>query len=203
MFHVVASLTATALKLQQVSVTRKMAASLPNLRSIAAAKGLSIHHLGAGYPHPEVTDPRGYLAHQAAYFEYLRRAEGLNDTDAVPEFLREAYAYTDTLGPKSTREAFAAVYGRDWQVSIDPDRLLPTVGATGAISLVCALFERPGIPLAYICDAPTYAGFLARSELAQNTSIFSVDMDQEGPDPAQFRSQIEAARAAGFFVPFY
>ena len=28
-------------------------------------------------------------------------------------------------------------------------------------------------------------------------------MDDEGPDPIQFRAQIEAARAAGFFVPFY
>ena len=58
------------LQLQQVSVTRKMAASLPRLRSIAQGKGLKMHHLGAGYPHPEVTDPRKFLQHQSRYFEF-------------------------------------------------------------------------------------------------------------------------------------
>jgi len=197
------SLNAQSLKLQAVSVTRKMSASLPNLRAVAQAKGLTIHHLGAGYPHPEVTDPRGFIDHQSGYFEHLTALEGLNAADELPEFLRESYAYTDTLGPRSTREAFAQVYGNDWGLSIDPDRLIPTVGATGGISLVCALFERPGQKLAYLTDAPTYAGFLARSALNQSTRIFSVDMDAEGPDPVQFRAQIEAARAAGYFVPFY
>jgi len=197
------SLNAQSLQLQEVSVTRKMSASLPNLRAIAQSKGLTIHHLGAGYPHPEVTDPRGFIDHQSGYFDHLAALEGNNDADALPEFLRESYAYTDTLGPRSTREAFAHVYGNDWGVSLDPDRLIPTVGATGAISLVCALFERPGNKLAYLTDAPTYAGFLARSALNQSTQIFSVDMDEEGPDPVQFRRQIGAARAAGYFVPFY
>jgi|GEM_PF-311965 len=197
------SLNAPSLQLQEVSVTRKMAASLPKLREVAQAKGLTIHHLGAGYPHPEVTDPRGFLAHQAAYFDYLTAQEGANDPAVLPEFLRESYAYTDTLGPRSTREAFCSVYGNDWGVTLDPDRMLPTVGATGGISLVCALFERPGVKLGYITDAPTYAGFLARSALTQSSRIFSVDMDDEGPDPAQFRAQILAARDAGYFVPFY
>ncbi len=198
-----ASLNATALKRQNVSVTRKMSASLPNLRAVALAKGLTIHHLGAGYPHPEVTDPRVFLAHQSDYFEHLARLEGNNDPQALPEFLRESYAYTDTLGPRSTRDAFAHVYGNDWGVTLDPARLIPTVGATGGISLICSLFERAGQKLAYITDAPTYAGFLARSALNQATRIFSVDMDEEGPDPGQFRAQILAARAAGYFVPFY
>ena len=68
-----ATLTAPALAAQPVSVTRKMAAALPELRSVAEAKGLMIHHLGAGYPNPEVTDPRGFIAHEQAFFEHLRR----------------------------------------------------------------------------------------------------------------------------------
>ena len=88
---------APALAQQPVSVTRKMAASLPELRAVAEANGLTIHHLGAGYPNPEVTDPRGFIAHEQAYFDHLRRLEGLNDPRALPEFLRESYAYTDTL----------------------------------------------------------------------------------------------------------
>jgi len=102
------------LKLQEVSVTRKMAASLPRLREIAQGKGLKMHHLGAGYPHPEVTDPRKFLDHQARYYEYLEREEGINDEKKLPEYLRESYSYTDTLGPKTTRECFARIYGRDW-----------------------------------------------------------------------------------------
>ena len=196
-------LHAPALARQPVSVTRKMAASLPELRAVAESKGLTIHHLGAGYPNPEVTDPRRFIAHEQAYFDHLRRLEGLNDPAALPDFLRESYAYTDTLGPVGPRESFAAVYGSDWGISMDPQRLIPTVGATGGISLVCSLFERPGKPIAYITDAPTYAGFLARAGLCRHARIYSVDMDAEGPDEDGFRAAIRRARADGCFVPFY
>jgi len=196
-------LRAPRIRRQPVSVTRKMSASLPRLRHLAQERGLRIHHLGAGYPHPEVTDPRAFIAHEARYFEHLVQREGLNDPAALPEHLRESYSYTDTLGPLSTREAFARVYGRDWGVAMDPGLLLPTVGATGGISLMCSLFERPGTPVAYITDAPTYAGFLARAGLCQHARIFSVEMDDEGPIIARMREQIAAARAAGCDVPFY
>lgn len=198
-----ANLDAPNLKLQPVSVTRKMAASLPGLRELAQQKGLKIHHLGAGYPHPEVTDPRDFLRHQAAYFKHLEDEEGLNDTSAVPEHLRESFSYTDTLGPVTARRAFAAVYGKDWGVSIDPDKLIPTVGATGGINLICSMSERPGLPVAYITDAPTYAGFTARAGLCQHAKIYSVDMDEQGALPDQFQAQIRQARADGYFVPFY
>lgn len=196
-------LRAPDLKRERVSVTRQMSASLPRLRAVARQKGLKIHHLGAGYPHPEVTDPRTFLAHKTAYFDHLRKREGLNDANALPEYLRESFAYTDTLGPRGPRESFASVYGHDWDLDIDPAHLIPTVGATGGISLSCALFERPGKPIAYITDAPTYAGFLARAQLNRNARVFSVEMDAEGPIVERFRAQIRAARAAGYFVPFY
>ena len=197
------SFHAPSLVQQPVSVTRKMAASLPELRAVAEANGLTIHHLGAGYPNPEVTDPRSFIAHEQAFFEYLKRLEGLNDPALTPEFLRESYAYTDTLGPVGPRESFAAVYGNDWGIAMDPGRLVPTVGATGGISLVCSLFERHGTPTAYITDAPTYAGFLARAALCRHARIHSVDMDAEGPDPDGLRAAIHRARAEGCFVPFY
>jgi DNA-binding transcriptional MocR family regulator len=196
-----ASLIAPDLRQQPVSVTRKMAASLPGLRQMAMDKGLKMHHLGAGYPHPEVTDPRAFLEHKSRYFEHL--ASGVNNPDDVPEYLRESYSYTDTLGPKSVRENFASVYGADWQVAMKADCLLPTVGASGGINLMCSLFERPGVDLAYLTDAPTYAGFIARAQLASQARIYSVEMDDEGPIVASLASQIELARADGRLVPFY
>ena len=197
------TLRAPDLATQPVSVTRKMAAALPELRRTAEASGLTIHHLGAGYPNPEVTDPRGFLAGEAAFYEHLRAREGINDPEALPDFLRESYAYTDTLGPVGPRESFARVYGADWDVAMDPGRLIPRIGATGGISLMCSLFERPGEPIGYLTDAPTYAGFLARATLCRHARIFSVDMDGEGPDPDRFRAAIAEARAEGRFVPFY
>ena len=197
------SMDAPDIKLQQVSVTRKMAASLPRLREIARGKGLKMHHLGAGYPHPEVTDPRKFLDHQSRYFEFLEREEGVNDLAKLPEYLRESFSYTDTLGPKSTRECFARIYGRDWCVDINPDLLIPTVGASGGINLICSIFERPGKPVAYITDAPTYPGFTARSSLCQYATIFSVEMDEEGAIPRDLEGQIKAAREQGYVVPFY
>jgi DNA-binding transcriptional MocR family regulator len=198
-----ANLIAPKVKQQAVSVTRKMAASLPGLREIAQSRGLKVHHLGAGYPHPEVTDPRGFLQHQSDYFDYIKDQEGLNDPSVLPEYLRESYSYTDTLGPKSARETFAHVYGKDWNLNIDPEKLIPTVGASGGISLACSLFERSGEPIAYITDAPTYAGFTARASLCQHATIFSVEMDGEGALPSRMREQIQAARDQGYFVPFY
>jgi DNA-binding transcriptional MocR family regulator len=197
------NLKAPGIRRQPVSVTRKMSASLPGLRKLARDKGLKIHHLGAGYPHPEVTDPRGFLDHQAAYFRHLEHREGHNDPSQVPEHLRESFSYTDTLGPVTTRETFARVYGRDWGLPLDPGKLLPTVGATGGISLMCSLFERPGTPVAYITDAPTYAGFMARANLCQHAAIFSVELDDEGPVLDRLRAQIHAARESGYEVPFY
>ena len=144
-----ANLVAPNVQQQAVSVTRKMSASLPGLRDIAAQRGLKVHHLGAGYPHPEVTDPRGFLRHQQAYFDHLREQEGLNDPDVLPEYLREAYSYTDTLGPISARQTFANVYGRDWDLTLDAEKLIPTVGASGGINLICSMFEHPGKPSAF------------------------------------------------------
>ena len=197
------NLKAPSVQLQPVSVTRKMSASLPGLRLLAQEKGLKIHHLGAGYPHPEVTDPRKFIQHQAGYFRYLEEREGLNDPSVLPEYLRESFSYIDTLGPLSTRQSFARVYGHDWGIEIDPAKLIPTVGATGGINLACSMFERAGIDVAYITDAPTYAGFLARSALCQHAEIYSVEMDEEGPLPDGFRASINRAREDGRFVPFY
>lgn len=198
-----ANLNAPGLRRQPVSVTRKMSASLPRLRKLAQDKGLKIHHLGAGYPHPEVTDPRDFLEHEAAYLAHVRSGEGQNDPNSLPEQLREAFSYGDTLGPQKARETFARVYGRDWGRELDPECLVPTIGATGGISLACSVFEQSPSKVAYITDAPTYAGFMARATLNQRAAIFSVEMDDEGPRPEVFREQIERARAEGYFVPFY
>ncbi len=198
-----ANLIAPDVRRQPVSVTRKMSASLPGLRKLAQDKGLKIHHLGAGYPHPEVSDPREFLDAQQAYLEQMTANEGLNDPLALPEHTREEFAYGDTLGPMRTRQIFSRVYGGDWQTRMKPELLVPTVGATGGISLVCSIFENSGTPLAYITDAPTYAGFMARAGLCQHAAIYSVEMDDEGPRPEVFKNQIRAAREAGRFVPFY
>ncbi|MCH2352050.1 MAG: pyridoxal phosphate-dependent aminotransferase [Pseudomonadales bacterium] len=197
------NLSASRVRLQPVSVTRKMAASLPGLRARALERGLKIHHLGAGYPHPEVTDPTSFIQKTESWFQHLRLTEGVNDPDGTPDFLREAYAYTDTLGPIGPRESFASVYGHDWGIEIDPNRLIPTVGATGGIALMCSTFERTGESVAYLTDAPTYAGFLARASLAHHASIYSIEMDAHGPLPTVFRNQIHRARNDGNFVPFY
>ena len=89
---------------------------------------------------------------------------------------------TDDAGALGTYAAAVSpavmpVEGDDPVAALDPGRLVPTVGATGGISLLCSLFERAGRPVAYITDAPTYAGFLARSALSQFATIFSVDLD--------------------------
>ncbi len=195
---------AEILQTRPMSVTRKMAADFPRLRAMAEERGLKLHHLGAGYPHPEVSSPDRYIAQKEAYFDHLARQRDPSDPGGARQnLLMELYNYGDTLGPRSTREAFARVYGHDFGFEMDPDRLIPTMGATGGIAITCSLFERYGGPLAYIVDAPTYTGFVSRASLYQKARFYSVPMDEEGPIPEAFRAQIEKARDDGNFVPLY
>lgn len=197
---------ATLLQQQPMSVTRQMAAAFPRLTAMAAAKGLKLHHLGAGYPHPEVSDPSSYIAHKNAYFRHLAKNKSPENTDealALRDVLQDVYSYTDTLGPQEPRNAFATVYGNDFGVTMDPELLIPTIGSTGGIAHMCSLYERSGQKIAYITDAPTYAGFLSRASLYQQAAIYSVDMDAEGPYPEQLKQQIKNARNDGYFVAFY
>ncbi len=191
-------LATPGLQLQPVSVTRHMAAALPKLKAMAEAKGLRLHHLGAGYPHPEVSDPTAYIAHKEAYLRHLTGGGG-----ALRGLLTSLYGYTDTMGPPQARQAFAHVYGNDFGCALDPDLLVPTVGATYGINLMCSAYERSGQDIAYIVDAPTYAGFVSRAALYQRAHLYSVEMDLEGAIPQRLRAQIRKARADGRFVAFY
>lgn len=200
----VTPIQAPKLRVQPVSVTRQMASAFPRLKAMAEEKGLKLHHLGAGYPHPEVSDPRAYIAHKEAYFEHLAKQTNPDAPEqALRSLLTGLYSYTDTLGPVRARQAFASVYGSDFGFEIDPDLIIPTMGATGGIALLCSLFERTGGDVAYIVDAPTYTGFLSRAALYQKSHFYSVDMDDEGPDPEALRLQIKKARDKGFHVAFY
>jgi 2-aminoadipate transaminase len=195
---------ASMLRVQPQSVTRQMSAAFPRLKAMAAEKGLKLHHLGAGYPHPEVSDPTAYIAQKEAFFRHLAGRARPDDAEAaLRSVLQPLYGYGDTLGPVSTREAFARVYGHDFDFEMDPARLIPTMGSTGGIALLCSAFERAGKDLAYIVDAPTYTGFLSRAVLYQRAHFYSVDLDAEGPDPEALRAQIRRAREAGHHVAFY
>ena len=197
-------LAAPRLRTQPVSVTRQMAAALPRLTAMAASKGLKLHHLGAGYPHAECSDPTSYIAHKRAYFEHLaEQVDSAEPKRALKKLLTQMYGYGDTLGPKTAREAFATVYGRDFNFEMDPDLLIPTVGATGGIALMCSLFERSGDRIAYLVDAPTYTGLISRAVLYQRASFYSIGMDEEGPLTDELRAQIKQARADGNYVAFY
>ncbi len=69
--------------------------------------------------------------------------------------------------------------------------------------MMCSLFERSGEPLAYISDAPTYAGFVARARLSQNSKIYSAEMDEEGPIIELLKARIDEARSDGRQIAFY
>lgn len=193
------AIPAPTLREQPVSVTRQMAAALGRLLAEAKAKGMTLHHLGAGYPHPEVSDPSAYIGQKR---QYLRHLVGGDDA-AHRALMTTLYGYTDTMGPIQARQAFARVYGHDFGFEIDPDCVVPTIGATGGIAMMCSMFEHSGDPIAYIVDAPTYTGLISRAQLYERASFYSVPMDDEGPEPAVMARQIDQARADGKVVAFY
>ncbi|MFH1465731.1 MAG: pyridoxal phosphate-dependent aminotransferase [Pseudomonadota bacterium] len=194
---------APTLRAQPVSVTRQMAAALIRLEAEAKAKGQVLHHLGAGYPHPEVSDPSLWIAQKRGYFQHVAQAGGGLLEQNLPPLMSKLYNYTDTMGPPTARAAFARVYGHDFGFTIDPDMCVPTIGATGGIAMLCSLFEHAGEPIAYIVDAPTYTGLLSRAQLYHKASFYSVPLDPEGPDPQLMAAQIDNARADGKVVAFY
>lgn len=198
------AVAAEMLRLQPVSVTRQMAAAFPRLKALADQRGLKLHHLGAGYPHPEVSDPTAYIAQKDAYFRHLAEQISPEAPEiALRKLLTGMYGYTDTLGPPEARAAFATIYGRDFGFEIDPDLLIPTMGATGGIALLCSAYERSGRPVAYIVDAPTYTGFVSRASLYNNARLYSVPMRDDGPEPEALRQRIRDAREDGYHVAFY
>jgi DNA-binding transcriptional MocR family regulator len=181
-----------------------MAAAFPRLKAMAEAKGLPLHHLGAGYPHPEVSDPTAYIAQKEKYFRHVAKQANPKEPDAALRAqLMTMYGYTDTLGPVTARRAFAQVYGHDFDFDMNPDFLVPTVGSSGGISLMCSLFERSGDSIAYLVDAPTYTGFVSRAGLCAKAAFYSVDLDDAGPNPERLRAQIRKARQDGRKVAFY
>ena len=183
------SIDASLLVTRPVSVTRQMAAAFPRLKQLADKKGLKLHHLGAGYPHPEISNPTKYIAQSQRYLRHLAELYDRDDPDrAYKTLMINLYGYGDTLGPPNVRRAFASVYGNDFGFEINPDLLIPTIGATGGIDLMCSLFERSGRQIAYIVDAPTYTGLLSRARLYQQASFYSVPMDEDGPLPDFFGS---------------
>lgn len=187
------SVSIPSIRPSPVSVTRQMAAALPKLQAMAKEKGLKMHHLGAGYPHPEVSDPSEYIAHKMKFFEHLG-----------PVVTQQMYNYTDTLGPLGPRKAFADVYGRDFGIEkMDPDFCVPTVGASGGISMMCNLFERTGDKIAYLTDAPTYAGFVARATLCSQAKLYSAGLDSEGVIISELAAEIKKAREDGRTIAFY
>ncbi|MEZ5657505.1 MAG: pyridoxal phosphate-dependent aminotransferase [Burkholderiaceae bacterium] len=52
--------------------------------------------------------------------------------------------YSDAAGLSALRRAIAADYRRRYQVEIDPQRVLVTAGASGALTLACAALVNPG-----------------------------------------------------------
>ncbi|GIS18332.1 MAG: hypothetical protein CM15mP120_02480 [Pseudomonadota bacterium] len=92
-----ANLIAPKVKQQAVSVTRKMAASLPGLREIAQSRGLKCITWAPATPSRSHRST-GFLQHQSDYFDYIKRSRGLNDPSVLPEYLRESYSYTEHAG---------------------------------------------------------------------------------------------------------
>lgn len=186
---------ASILAAPMMSVTRRLATEIETL----SQSGREMHFLGVGYPNPEASDATTYTANRDAFLRHT--AAGLGIT--YETFLTRLYGYTDTKGPKPPREVFAQVYGRDFGVAMDPKHLVPCIGGTGGIDLLCALFESSGKPIAYLVDAPCYPGFTVRAARYPGAAFYSVDIRDDGPDPEALRAQIRKARRDGRFVAFY
>ncbi len=118
------------------------------------AGGRSVIHLSIG--EPDFTAPEPVLA-------ALNRAGQSGQT-----------GYTDAAGLRSLREAIAADYQDKWAVSVDPDDILVTAGASAALTLACAATVNPGdgILLAdpgYPCNRHFIAAFDGRPQLVPTT----------------------------------
>ena len=65
--------------------------------------------------------------------------------EAAFRALREGHThYTHSLGRPELREAIAAWYGQQYGVTVSPERVVVTMGSSGAMLLICAALLEPG-----------------------------------------------------------
>ncbi len=184
-------------QLEPPAITRFMSGMLQDLDK----QGLlsRILHLGAGYPSGSVSQPEEDERRWKAWLKFEAERKGVK----VRDLLRIYRSYGATDGVEEFRANFATVYGGDFGGVMSPGFLVPTTGSTGGLDLLLKVVAQTHEPIAIITDSPTYAGFISLVKEYPNVTIFSVDMDEEGPIPEKFAEAIDAARKAGRFVPFY
>ncbi|MGZ8255485.1 MAG: aminotransferase class I/II-fold pyridoxal phosphate-dependent enzyme, partial [Burkholderiaceae bacterium] len=135
--------------------------------SALAATGHSVIHLSIG--EPDFTAP-----------EPVRRA-------AVAAIERGETQYTPALGLQSLRERISEWYATRFACTVEPNRIVVTAGASGALLLACAaLLERDGEVLmpdpSYPCNRHFATAFGGRARLVpcgpeQRFQLTAADVD--------------------------
>lgn len=128
------------------------------------AEGRSIIHLSIG--EPDFTAPEPVLA-------ALEKASRSGQT-----------RYTDAAGIRPLREAIAADYRDKWGVTVDPEDILVTAGASAALTLACAAVVNPGdgILLAdpgYPCNRHFIAAFDGVPQLVPTSPATGFQLSRE------------------------
>lgn len=80
--------------------------------------------------------------------------------------------YTSAMGIAPLREAIAGFYHDHWDVTVDPNRILVTAGASGALTLACGALVNPGDGVllsdpGYPCNKHFVAAFNGDPQLVQ------------------------------------
>jgi aspartate/methionine/tyrosine aminotransferase len=98
----------------------------------------------------EVLERAGELQRQGRSVIHLEVGEPDFDTprvimDAGVRAMRDGHThYTHSLGHPELREALAAWYAAEYRVEVSPDRIVITMGTSGALLLVCAAVLEAG-----------------------------------------------------------
>lgn len=122
--------------------------------------------------------------------DIIRLSLGEPDSGAPPRVLRALEAlsdgrplpYTDALGAPQLRRAIAERYGRMHGVSIAPERVCITAGASAALLLVSAALVDPGDEVllgdpSYPCNRQFLSAFGARVRLIETTPASRYQLD--------------------------
>lgn len=143
----------------------------------------------------DVLEKAGEMARQGIDIVHLEVGEPDFDTpacvtEAVTRALKDGCThYTHSLGIRELREAISTHYLENYNVSVDPDRIVVTSGTSPAIFMACAALLEAGDEV--ICSDPYYACYPNFIQFVQGRCVTVPVSEADG---FQFRPEAIAAR---------
>lgn len=128
----------------------------------------------------------------------------LEDMAEAAEYLaennrRDALGYANPVGDDGLAAALAKKIKNDYQLDIEANQILLSLGAASGLGLVVDMLVDPGDVV--LADAPAWMGATGMFRLA-GADVVGIDVDSDGVDPARVEAALDSLERDGKFPKF-